>query len=257
MRQNILLAFSFARQDLKERYIGTSLGRFWFVLSPIIMLFIYTVIFSDFMKMRLADVDNGYSYSIYLVPGILAWTSFSSMMIRLTNSAIDKAHLFKKVNVALYVFQVAIFLSEFFMFVLSMILGCIFLVVVSKTSFLGLFYLFLLMFLQGIFTFALGVIFGLLTPFFRDLKEAIPIFLQLFFWATPIIYLKSMVYDKVPFLIDFNPLYRYISLYQDIFLKDKIPSFNDIFIAFALAFCFLLVTLWLYRKLISSIKDIV
>jgi lipopolysaccharide transport system permease protein len=89
MKHNILLAFSFAKRDLKERYIGTGLGQFWYILSPLVMIFIYTVIFSDFMKMKLSISDNTYGYSIYLISGLLAWTSFVTVITRLK-------HLLKK-----------------------------------------------------------------------------------------------------------------------------------------------------------------
>jgi len=68
--RNILLAFDFAKRDFKQRYVGTGLGQFWYVLSPIIMIFLYTVIFSDFMKMNI--VDNSYAYSIYIVPRLFS-----------------------------------------------------------------------------------------------------------------------------------------------------------------------------------------
>ena len=96
MKHNILLAFSFAKRDFKERYVGTGLGQLWYILSPIITIFIYTVIFSDFMKMKLDIVENSYAYSIYLVPGLLAWTSFSTILMRLNTSIFEKANMIKK-----------------------------------------------------------------------------------------------------------------------------------------------------------------
>ena len=86
MKNSILLILSFSKRDFKERYVGTGLGQLWYILSPLIMIFIYTVIFSDFMRMKLNIVDNAYAYSIYLVPGLLAWTSFSVLISRLNLS---------------------------------------------------------------------------------------------------------------------------------------------------------------------------
>ncbi len=79
MIENILKAFLFAKRDFKERYVGTNLGQFWYILSPLVMIFIYTVIFSDFMKMKLNVIDSRYSYSIYLISGLFAWTSSSTL----------------------------------------------------------------------------------------------------------------------------------------------------------------------------------
>lgn len=113
MKHTVELAFSFAKRDFKERYVGTGLGQLWYILSPIITIFIYTVIFSDFMKMKLDIVGNSYSYSIYLVPGLLAWTSFSTVIMRLNNSLLEKSHLIKKINVPPFIYQISIFITEF------------------------------------------------------------------------------------------------------------------------------------------------
>ncbi len=90
MFENLLKSFLFAKREFKERYVGTSLGQFWYLLSPLVMIFIYTVIFSDFMKMKLNIIDNSYSYSIYLISGLFAWTSFSTIIMRLNTIFFEK-----------------------------------------------------------------------------------------------------------------------------------------------------------------------
>lgn len=72
LKRNIILAYSFAKRELKAKYIGTGLGQLWYILSPVITIFIYTVIFSNFMKMKLNLVESTYAYSIYIIPGLLA-----------------------------------------------------------------------------------------------------------------------------------------------------------------------------------------
>ncbi len=218
MKHNILLAFSFARRDFRQRYVGTGLGQFWYILSPIITIFIYTVIFSDFMKMKLNIIDNTYAYSIYLVPGLLAWTSFSTIVGRLSNSFEEKAGLIKKINVPMYIFQLSTLLTELFVFFISISLGIVFLLLVEHSITLIFLWLIPLMLLQTIFAFSLGIIISLFVPFFKDLKEAVPIVLQLWFWMTPIIYMKEMIASKYPLILVYNPFYHFVHLYQDIFV---------------------------------------
>ena len=257
MKHNILLAFSFAKRDFKERYVGTGLGQLWYVLSPIITIFIYTVIFSDFMKMKLDIVDNSYAYSIYLISGLLAWTSFSTIIIRLNSSILEKTNLIKKLNVPIYVYQLSIFITEFFILLLSFILAVIFLILINYHIGFNFIFLIPILFMQTIFSFALGVILSLFTPFFKDLKEAVPIIVQLWFWVTPIIYLKSMIEDKYPSILVFNPFYYFVHIYQDMFLYSKIPLFEDIIIISLMTVVTLLIAGLLYKKMISTIKDII
>jgi len=257
VKHNLLLAFSFALRDFKERYVGTGLGQLWYVLSPMITIFIYTVIFSDFMKMKMNIIDNSYAYSIYLVPGLLAWTSFSTIIMRLNTSFEQKANLIKKINVPMFTFQFAIVITEFLLFILSILLGIGFLFIVHQDVTLTFLWLLPVMFLQTIFAFSLGVIFSLFTPFFKDLKEAIPVIIQLWFWATPIIYMSELLQKKYPLLLVYNPFYYFAHIYQDIFLYSRHPSINSLLIITIMSIVSLLIAGYLYKKMISTIKDII
>ena len=257
MRQNILLAFSFAKRDFKERYVGTGLGQLWYILSPIITILIYTVIFSDFMKMKLNIIDNSYAYSIHLIPALLAWTTFSTILIRLNTSFFEKANLIKKINVPTYTFQLAIVLTELFLFFISIALGIGFLLIVDQPVTLTFLWMIPLMLMQTLFVFGLGVILSLFTPFFKDLKEAIPIIVQLWFWMTPIIYMKEMIENKYPFLLTYNPFFYFANSYQDIFLYSKAPSFETLLIIIIMTFLTLFLAGFLYKKMVGTIKDII
>lgn len=257
MKRNILLAFDFAKRDLREKYVGTGLGQLWFVLSPLVMIFIYTVIFSDFMKMKMNIIDNTYAYSIYLVPGLLAWMAFSTTIIRLNTSFFEKAGLIKKINVPMYTFQLAMVLSELFTFVISMLLGIAFLVLIHQPVTWSFLWLIPLMLLQTLFAFGLGVIFSLFTPFFKDLKEVVPIVVQLWFWMTPIIYVKAMLAHKYPLFLTYNPFYYFAEAYQNLFLYAKSPSLHSLVIITFVAFVSLFIAGYLYKKMIAAIKDII
>lgn len=251
------MAFFFAKRDFKERYIGTSLGQIWYLLSPSITIFIYTVIFSDFMKMKMNIIDHSYAYSIYLVPGLLAWSAFSTLISRLTSSFMDKAPLIKKVNVPMYIFQLSIAITEFFLVCIAMFIGVIFLWIVNHPIGWYLLWLIPILMMQTCFAFGLGIVFSLFVPFFKDLKEAIPVVLQLWFWATPIIYLEEMLRSQYPFLVDYNPIYAFITVYQNLFLYAKAPSFEALVYLFIITLVCMCMAAYLYRKCIGTIKDII
>jgi len=257
LKQNILLAFSFAKRDFKERYVGTGLGQLWYILSPIITILIYTVIFSDFMKMKLDIVDNSYSYSIYLVPGLLAWTSFSTILMRLNGLILEKTNLIKKINVPIYVYQLSVIITEFFLLLLSFTLALFFLILVNHPISMIFIYLIPILFLQTIFAFSLGLLLSLFTPFFKDLKEAIPIVIQLWFWMTPIIYMKEMVEDKYPSILIYNPYFHFVDIYQNIFLYSKPPLLINVLVLVFITFFTLCLAGFLYKKMIPTIKDII
>jgi len=257
MKHNILLAFSFAKRDFKEKYVGTALGQLWFLIHPIVMIAIYTVIFSNFMKMKLSIVDSSYAYSIYLIPGILAWTAFTTIITRLSISFDEKKDFIKKINVPMYSFQLSMVITEFFILLFSYLLAIIFLLIINYPVTWVFLYLLPVLFLQVIFAFSLGVIISLFTPFIRDLKVIVPIVIQLWFWMTPIIYMKEMVEKDYPLLLVFNPVYYFLEIYQNIFLYSKAPSLHSLFVIFSLTAITFLLAGYLYKKMISTIKDII
>lgn len=257
MKHNIFLAFSFAKRDFQERYVGTGFGQLWYFISPVITIFIYTVIFSDFMKMKMNITDNGYGYSIYLIPGLLAWTSFSTILMRLNTSFFEKANLIKKINVPMYVFQLSIVFTELFTFCIAMLFGICFLFIVDQPITWTFLWLIPIMVIQTIFAFALGVIFSLFTSFFKDMKEIVPIVVQLWFWMTPIIYVKTMISNTHPLLLAYNPFYYFVDIYQNIFVYSKPPSFDFLLIILIESCLSLLFAAYLYKKMVSTIKDII
>lgn len=257
MLNNITLSFQFVKREIKERYTGTSLGNFWLFIHPIVMLLIYTVIFSDFMKMKIQLIDNKYAYSIYLIPGLFSWTFFSIVVDRLSNSFFEKANFIKKVNIPPYVYQISTLLTESILYLIGIILGVVFLFLIScKITFIATITLFLFMFFLSIFAFSLGVILSLFVPFFRDFRQIVPIVLQLWFWMTPIVYPKSLIFNKYPFLVEINPVYYFIEPMQNLFLYSKLPSSHHFLMAASVSFITLFLVIYLYKKMVSEIKDI-
>ncbi len=133
------------------------------------------------MKMKLNIIDNSYAYSIHLVPALLAWTTFSTILMRLNTSFFEKANLIKKISVPAYTFQLSIVLTETALFIISMLLGMGFLLLVNQPVTWTFLWLIPLITLQTLFSLGLGVTLSLFTPFFKDLKEAVPIIVQLWF----------------------------------------------------------------------------
>jgi lipopolysaccharide transport system permease protein len=151
------LIFEFVKREIKERYISTSLGNLWLFIHPVVMLVIYTVIFSDFMKMKFNLINSKYAYSIYLIPGLLSWNFFAITVDRLSNSFFEKAHLIKKVNIPMSVFYISIALSEFIILIICMVLGITFLFLISHfISIKAIFILFLYLGFLFVFTLSLG-----------------------------------------------------------------------------------------------------
>ena len=133
----------------------------------------------------------------------------------------------------------------------------IFLILVNQPVTVNFLWLIPIMLIQTLFAFSLGVIFSLFAVFFKDLREIVPIVFQLWFWMTPIVYVKDVLEQKYPFLLIINPFFYFADTYQNLFLYSKAPSLHNLaIIAIETGISFLL-AVYLYRKMISAIKDII
>lgn len=257
MKEKLSLILTFTKRDFTQKYIGTSLGQFWFILSPLIMIAIYSIVFSGIMQAKLNIASSPYSYSIYLISGLLAWTSFSTLLSALATSIQTNAHYLKKISIPMYVFQISAALSQTIAFAISLLLAVAFLLFVDFPVSFSILLLIPLMAIQLLFTFALGVIISLFVPFFKDIKVAIPIILQLWFWTTPIIYFKEMVPKSFQIIFTINPFFYFIESYHTIFLYQKVPESAHIAILLLSSFLLLVIAMYLYKKMMPTIKDII
>jgi lipopolysaccharide transport system permease protein len=85
----------------------------------------------------------------------------------------------------------------------------------------------------------------------------VPIVVQLWFWMTPIIYMKEMIADKYPSLLTYNPFFYFSDSYQNIFLYSQSPSLNRILLIILMTTVMLFIAGFLYKKMIGTIKDII
>jgi lipopolysaccharide transport system permease protein len=109
--------------------------------------------------------------------------------------------------------------------------------------------------LQG-FGFGLGLLFGVLNAFFRDIGQVVNLFLQLWFWATPIVYTENILPESLKSWLFLNPAYPFIHSLQAIIVDQVWPAGNMWAAMILLAFVFPLLGYLLLRKLRPELRDV-
>ncbi len=113
------LLIEFTKRDFTERYSGSILGVGWSFISPLVNIMIYTLIFSKIMSARMPGVEGEYSYSIYLVSGLIPWLAFANTVSRSSTVYLDKKHIISKVNLSLFRLPMFIVISETITFIIN------------------------------------------------------------------------------------------------------------------------------------------
>lgn len=224
---NFFLLLDFTRQDFVDRYSGSALGVSWALIHPLVMIFIFTVIFANIMGARLPGDSGSYSYTIYLVSGLLPWMAFANTVTRGSTVFLDRRNIIAKIPIALAYLPIYVVLSEGIAFAISFAIFMGFLLIIGELPGSPFLFFPLIFVLQQIFAFGLGLLFGVLNVFLRDIKEMVAILLTFWFWLTPIVWVPDVAPPLVREMQDyFNPAYLFISAYRDIFVHDRMPDFG-------------------------------
>lgn len=209
------------------------------------------------MGPKLAGAEGKFSYSIYLVSGLLPWTAFSNTLSRTTTVFLDKKNVISKINIALPSMPFYINISETITFLISLAAFYVFLLLTGqKTSEYHLMIPFILM-LQQMLAYALGLILAVFTVFIRDLREVVGIILQIWFWFTPIVYVKEILPGWVKRIMIYNPAFILADSFQNIILWNKLPVVNHLIVLTWITFLLLLTAYFVFTRLESDVKDFV
>lgn len=216
------------KREFQLKYRNSMLGGAWTVINPLAMIFIYTVIFSQVMKARLPGVDSTFSYSIYLCAGLLTWSLFAEIVGRAQNMFLEHANLIKKLSFPRLCLPVTIVLNALFNF--SIVFGLFIIFLILSGNFPGLTFIamFPLLAILVLFAIGLGVSLGVLNVFFRDVGQFFGIFLQFWFWLTPIVYSINTLPEIAQSWLAFNPMSSLMGGFQSVLVSGHWPQWQTL-----------------------------
>jgi lipopolysaccharide transport system permease protein len=243
------------KREFQLKYRNSLLGAAWTVLNPLAMILVYTVIFSQVMQNRLPGNLNKYSFSIYLCSGLLTWNLFSEIVGRSQTMFLEHANLIKKINFPRICLPIIVVLNACLNF--WIVFGIFTLFLIGTGNFPGWAFIaiFPLLLLQVFFAIGLGVSIGVLNVFFRDIGQFFNIFLQFWFWLTPVVYVLSIVSPKIQAFMYLNPMTGLIQSYQGIFVEGQWPDWPSLFPLATISFALCLLGLRLFRSRIHEMED--
>lgn len=249
------LVMALVTRELRMRFQGSVLGPGWLVLQPLALIFMYTVVFSSLMGMRLPGHNETFSYSIYLCAGLLPWTMFSEIVQRSKNLFLENATLIKKTPLATPVLLLPVLLTAVINLLLLLLIFEL-AVVLSSGRWIALHQALLPLLILAALALATGFVLAVLNVFFRDVGLLIDIVLQLGFWATPIVYQAKQLPVWAQSWTALNPVWPVVEQTQRIFTgaADTAPGGALLYPA-GLAAVMALLGLWLYRRMKNRLVD--
>src|ERR1043166_3817357 len=188
-----VLFFSSAKRELLGRYKGSALGIAWAVLTPVVMIAIFTFIFAGIFGARFGANDSHWDYAIYLFCGLLPWSMFQESVQQSANTILAHANLVKRVVFpleALPAAQVFAALGNQLFATVALLIAT--LIIRQRLELTGL-WLPVLLIPQILFALGAAWLIASLGVFLRDITQGITLLLMAWMYLTPIIYPASIV----------------------------------------------------------------
>ncbi len=218
LKRHQFLLEELVKRDFKKKYKRSILGMWWSVLSPLLMLLVMRLVFTNFFGRSMPH------YTTYLFCGNLIFSFFNESTTQGMSSLMSNASIFTKVNVPKYLFLFSKNVQTLINFGITLVVFFVF-CIIDKITFTWLFLLLLYPIIcLAIFNVGMGMILSALYVFFRDVQYLWTVFTQLLMYLSAIFYSIDSFSESVQRLFLINPVYTYIKYFRTIVIEQRVPS---------------------------------
>jgi lipopolysaccharide transport system permease protein len=249
------LVSSLVRRDLKVRHRGTFLGLLWSLTTPLLVVALYYLVFKYVLQAAPATdamrPDGEVApFAIYFFAGLTIWNLFSTSVSTSTGSVVGSAYLLRKVYFPRAILPLSTVLSSVvtFGFEVSVLVVATLAVVGPPSA--HLLWVPVIVVVAVTLAYGLALLVSAVTVFLRDVEHFIGIFMQLWFWGTPIIYSMGYVAKRPGFvqLLELNPMTGVVVSFRNVTVLNRPPELGLLAYDMAFGMVFLLIGAFVFRR---------
>lgn len=247
------LFYIFSWRDIKLRYKQTVLGVVWVVFQPLVTTGIFSLFFGKIAKIP----SDGLPYPLFVLTGLIIWNFFSNGLTNASNSLVANQSMLQKVYFPRIIIPISSIITAGFDFLISLVvlaLACIYFGAFPSLTII--FMLPLLLLILFIATVGLGMLAASMNVKYRDIRYALPFFIQISLFLSPVIYPLSAIYDYRKYLIALNPLSGIIVNFRQLFIPGASIDFLLFGVSAAVSVAIFVIGLAYFRKTEYVFADI-
>ena len=252
------LIMLFVRRDFVAIYKQTILGPLWYLIQPIMTTLIFTVIFG-----KVAGIPtDGLPQVMFYLSGVVAWRYFADSLEKTSNTFVANAHIFGKVYFPRLTVPLSVVISNLIAFAIQLLLFAGFWVyfyakgTAIQLQFAALF-LPMLILQMAFLGLGCGIIISSLTTKYRDLTQLVGFGVQLWMYATPVVYPSSIIPEKYQWLMALNPMASIIEVFRYAFLGTGTVNVGNVVTSVVMTLVILFVGVVLFSRIEKSFMDTV
>ena len=251
------LIFSLARRELTARYRGSILGIMWTLVTPMVMIAIFTIIFAGIFKAKFGASNSQWDYALYLFCGLLPWNAFQESVQLSASTIIAHANLVKRVVFPLETLPVSLSLAAVVNQLLGTMVLIVAVIVLRRELHVTIIYLPLILIPQLIATFGAAWLVASLGVFVRDIVQGIALMLMAWMYLTPIIYPESIVPAAYRTAINLNPFTSLVRNYRRVILDGLAPDWSGLAYFTAFALVSFVLGYWWFARTRKNFADVI
>lgn len=250
------LIWAWTYRIIRARYQQSILGGVWAILQPAATAVVFTVIFTLFIPVDTGSVP----YIVFSYVAMVPWTFLSSAITDMVESLTGNINLVSKIYFPREVLPISALLARLIDFAIACILIVLFILYFQVPVFLlGWLFLPIVLAIQLMLALGLGLAGAALNIFYRDVRHIVALGLQLWFYASPVLYPVSVVEAHLhsnSYLYYLNPMSGIIEAYRAVLLKQQLPG-PSLFWSAVVALALFLLGYWLFKRVEFQFADVV
>jgi lipopolysaccharide transport system permease protein len=246
------LLASFTMRDIKIRYKQTALGFLWAIIQPLFMMLIFTIIFGGFAKIP----SEGIPYPLFSFAALLPWMLFSEGLTRSTMSMVANSNIMTKVYFPRLIMPISGILSPLVDFAVSISILVLMMAYYGFVPTINIVFLPLFILLALATSLGVGLWLSALNVKYRDFQYTVPFIIQLWMYASPVVYPASMIPEAIRPLYGLNPMAGVIEGFRWALLGTEVPG-PMIFVSVGVVVVLLVSGMFYFRRMEQYYADIV
>jgi len=247
-------------RDFVSKYKQTILGPLWFIIQPVLLTLVFTIIFGKVAKLP----TDGVPPMLFYLCGQLGWNYFAQNFASNSGSLVTNAALFSKVYFPRLVVPLAAIISNLLAFAIQTATFFAFFLFYKFVLHAGGFgldwrvvFLPLLVLQSAVFSLAVGLLMSALTAKYRDLTHLSPLIIQVWMYATPVIFPLSKFPLQWQWLVALNPMTSIVESFRLVMLGTGTVEPSQLFVSIVLTLVLLVAGLLLFGKVEKTFVDTV
>lgn len=249
------LLASFTRREVLNRYAGSAAGALWALAHPLALLGVYAFVFTAVFRVKLPPEFGAVGYTAFVAATLWPWLMFSEALEKGMAAVQDNAGLIRKVA---FPHELVVFAAVLATFLVHgagfLVVLCVLAAIGEPIRLAGLPWAFLLLVMLAVLTTGIAAALATVQTLLPDTKQVIGVLLALLFYATPILYPRTLVPESLRAAIDWNPLAWVAERFREVLFTGTGPTITDGAIALTAALA-LALGLALFRRVSPHFED--